>query len=37
MILTFEADLERVKLNNRAKYLDQTSFRSNIIVHTHTA
>jgi len=36
MILTFEADLERVKLNNRAKYLDQTSFRSKIIVHTHT-
>jgi len=41
MSLTFEFDLDRVKLNYRhAKYLGQRSFRSKVIVrshrHTHT-
>jgi len=32
--LTFEPDLEKVKLNQRAKYLGQKSFHSKVIGHT---
>jgi len=40
MTLTFELDLDNAKMNQHAKYLDQWSFSSNVIVrvdvHTHT-
>jgi len=35
MTLTFELDLESVKINQRAKYLRNRSFRSIVIVLTH--
>ena len=35
MTLTFELDLDRVKMNQQAKYLRQTSFRSKVIVQRH--
>jgi len=34
--LTFELDLDSVKLNRRAKYLSQRTFSSKVIVRTHT-
>ena len=36
--LTFELDLQSVKMNQHATYVDQRSFHSNVIVlaHTHT-
>jgi len=37
MTLTFVADLDRVKLNEHAKYVGQRSFSSKVIVgHTNT-
>jgi len=38
MTLTFEHDQDRVKLNQRAKYPDQSLglFRSKVIVEAHT-
>jgi len=36
MTLTFELDLETIKLNYRSIYLSQRSFSSNVIVLTHT-
>jgi len=41
MTLTFELDLDRVKMNQRAKYLRQRSSNSKVIIptrrhHTHT-
>jgi len=35
MTSTFEHDLDRVKLNQQAKYLGQMPFRSKVIVQTH--
>jgi len=34
MTLTFELDLVKIKLNQRAKYLHQRSIRSKVIVQT---
>ena len=36
MTLIFELDLDIVKLNQRARYLGQRSFRSKVIVRTPT-
>jgi len=36
MTLTFKLDLDTVKVNRRVKYLGQKSFRSKLIVVTHT-
>jgi len=36
MILTYELDLYWAKVNHRAEYLGQRSFRSKVIVRTHT-
>jgi len=36
MTLTFELDLDMLKMNQRAKCLGQRSFSSNVIAHTHT-
>jgi len=35
MTLTFELDLDRVKLNQLAKCLGQSSFTSKVIILTH--
>ena len=35
MVMTFESDLDRVKMNQHAKYLGQRSFRLKVIVLTH--
>jgi len=35
MTLTFEYDLDSVKMNQRANYLGQRSFSSKVIVRTH--
>jgi len=35
MALSFEYDLETVKLNQRAKYLGHMSYSSEFIVRTH--
>jgi len=32
MIVTFEHDLDRVKVNQHAKYLGQRSFNSKVVV-----
>jgi len=34
--VTFKIDLDRVRLNQRIKYLGQRSFRSQVIVRIHT-
>jgi len=36
MTLTYEHDLDKVKLNHHAKYLGQISFRSTVIIRTNT-
>jgi len=36
MTLTFELDLDTVKVTQQAKYIGQRSFRSKIIVRPHT-
>jgi len=36
MVFTYELDLDLVKMNRRAKYLGRRSFRSKVIVQTHT-
>jgi len=33
--LTFELDLDSVKMNQRAKFIGQKSFSSNVVVQTH--
>jgi len=35
MTLTFECDLDRVKVNQHAKYLGHISLSSKVIVRTH--
>jgi len=35
MTMTFETDLDSVKVNQHARYLDQRSHSSKIIVRTH--
>jgi len=36
MTLTFKLDLDRVKVNQHAKYLGQRSFNPEVIDRTHT-
>jgi len=36
MTMTSELDLNRVKMNQHVKYLGQRSFRSKVIIRTHT-
>jgi len=36
MNLTFGVALNSVRVNHRAKYLDQRSFSSKVVVQTHT-
>ena len=36
MALTYELDLDWVKVNHRAEYLDHRSFRSKVMVQTQT-
>jgi len=36
MTLTFELQLDNIKLNQHVKYLGQKSFRSKVIVRTHS-